>query len=115
MMFSGLAGARLDWPSQNTTILSYYVTNEDLSMIVGAQMRAARAALNWSIENLADKSGVSARTIMRLEGRVDGAPARPDPKHSSTSRLPWKPRYALYLPVQLTDWTWGYNSCASSG
>jgi hypothetical protein len=73
MMFSGLAGARLDRPSQNTTILSYYVTSEDLSMIVGAQMRAARAALNWSIENLAEKSGVSARTIMRLEA-VDGVP-----------------------------------------
>ena len=42
-------------------------------MIVGAQMRAARAALNWSIEDLAEKSGVSARTIMRLEA-VDGVP-----------------------------------------
>ena len=42
-------------------------------MIVGAQMRAARAALNWSIEDLAEKSGVSARTIMRFEA-VDGVP-----------------------------------------
>jgi hypothetical protein len=42
-------------------------------MILGAQMRAGRAALNWSIENLAKNSGVSARTIMRLEA-VDGIP-----------------------------------------
>ena len=42
-------------------------------MIVGAQIRAARAALNWSIDALAEKSGVSARTIMRLEA-VDSLP-----------------------------------------
>jgi transcriptional regulator with XRE-family HTH domain len=42
-------------------------------MIVGAQIRAGRAALNWSIDELAEKSGVSARTIMRLEA-VDGLP-----------------------------------------
>jgi transcriptional regulator with XRE-family HTH domain len=45
-----------------------------LSMIIGAQMRAGRAALNWSIENLAEKCGVSARTIKRLEA-VDGVPS----------------------------------------
>jgi transcriptional regulator with XRE-family HTH domain len=42
-------------------------------MIVGAQIRAGRAALNWSIDELAERSGVSARTIMRLEA-VDGLP-----------------------------------------
>jgi len=42
-------------------------------MIVGTQMRAARAALNWSIDDLAERSGVSSRTIMRLEA-VDGIP-----------------------------------------
>ena len=42
-------------------------------MIVGAQMRAARAALNWSIDDLAERSGISSRTIMRLEA-VDGIP-----------------------------------------
>ena len=41
-------------------------------MIVGAQIRAGRAALNWSNE-LAERSGVSARTVMRLEA-VDGLP-----------------------------------------
>ena len=42
-----------------------------MSMIIGAQMRAGRAALNWSIEDLAAKCGVSVRTIKRLEA-VDG-------------------------------------------
>ena len=42
-------------------------------MIVGAQIRAGRAALNWSIDELADRSRVSARTIIRFEA-VDGLP-----------------------------------------
>jgi transcriptional regulator with XRE-family HTH domain len=39
----------------------------------GVQIRAARAALRWSIEELAAKSGVASRTIKRLE-QVDGVP-----------------------------------------
>ena len=31
-------------------------------MIIGAQIRAGRAALSWSIDELAERSGVSART-----------------------------------------------------
>jgi hypothetical protein len=36
-------------------------------------MRAGRAALKWSIEDLAKKSGVGVRTIIRLEA-ADGIP-----------------------------------------
>ena len=43
-------------------------------MITGAQIRSARAALRWSIAELADKSGVGVRTIKRFEA-VDGIPA----------------------------------------
>jgi transcriptional regulator with XRE-family HTH domain len=43
-------------------------------MITGAQIRSARAALRWSIAELADKSGVAVRTIKRFEA-VDGIPA----------------------------------------
>jgi transcriptional regulator with XRE-family HTH domain len=42
-------------------------------MIVGMQIRAARAALRWSIEEMVEKSGVTRRTIQRIEaydGRV---------------------------------------------
>jgi hypothetical protein len=36
-------------------------------------MRAGRAALRWSIEDLAEKSGIGVRTIIRLEA-ADGIP-----------------------------------------
>lgn len=45
-------------------------------MITGAQIRAARAALGWSSEALAKKSGVSMRTIMRFEQIEDVPPSR---------------------------------------
>ena len=43
------------------------------SMITGAQIRSARAALGWSAQTLAEKSGVGLRTLMRLE-QIDGVP-----------------------------------------
>jgi transcriptional regulator with XRE-family HTH domain len=48
-------------------------------MISGAQIRAARAALAWSAQELSDCSGVSLRTLLRFE-QVDGVP----PSRSST-------------------------------
>jgi transcriptional regulator with XRE-family HTH domain len=45
----------------------------DLSMITGVQIRSARAALGWSVDDLADKAGVATKTIRRLES-VDGIP-----------------------------------------
>ena len=36
-------------------------------MITGSQMRAARAVLRWSLEDLARESGVSMSTIRRAE------------------------------------------------
>lgn len=40
--------------------------------LTGAQLRAARALLNWSAQDLADASKVSLRTIRRAE--IDGGP-----------------------------------------
>jgi transcriptional regulator with XRE-family HTH domain len=42
-------------------------------MITGAQIRAARAVLRWTSEDLARQSGVAVRTIKRME-TVDGVP-----------------------------------------
>jgi transcriptional regulator with XRE-family HTH domain len=42
-------------------------------MITGLQIRSARAALGWSAQMLAERSGVSLRTLMRLEQK-DGVP-----------------------------------------
>ena len=43
-------------------------------MISGTQIRAARAALRWTIEDLAQKSGLGIRTIKKFEAH-DGIPA----------------------------------------
>jgi ribosome-binding protein aMBF1 (putative translation factor) len=42
-------------------------------MITGGQIRAARAALRWSVQELANKAGVSTQTIKRFEV-VEGIP-----------------------------------------
>lgn len=46
-------------------------------MLTGSQTRGARGILNWSIKNLADRTGISAAVIRRLE-ESDGAPTAPD-------------------------------------
>ncbi len=48
-------------------------------MITGSQIRAARSALKWSIEDLSRRSAVGMRTIKRFEA-VNGIP----PSRSST-------------------------------
>jgi hypothetical protein len=65
----------LDCPlvAQLGTTASLYGTHGGLSMITGVQIRSARAAVAWSIEQLAQKSGVSGRTIKRYEA-FDGLP-----------------------------------------
>ena len=40
--------------------------------MTSAQIRMARAALNWSIRDLSERSGVHRNTITRLEGGADG-------------------------------------------
>jgi transcriptional regulator with XRE-family HTH domain len=42
-------------------------------MVSGAQIRAARALLNWSAEALAEKVGITRHTVQRLE-QHDGIP-----------------------------------------
>ncbi|AOL93015.1 helix-turn-helix transcriptional regulator [Porphyrobacter sp. LM 6] len=42
-------------------------------MLISYQIRAARAALDWTASKLADKAGVGLRTVMRIEAE-DGVP-----------------------------------------
>lgn len=42
-------------------------------MLTGQQMRAARAALGWSAQRLADEAKISMKTVIRLES-VNGVP-----------------------------------------
>lgn len=48
-------------------------------MITGAQIRAARAALNWTAAKVSTEAGVGIQTVMRFEAH-DGVP----PSRSST-------------------------------
>lgn len=43
-------------------------------MLTGLQIRIARAALRWSAQDLAERSGLALKTIQRLE-TFDGIPA----------------------------------------
>jgi transcriptional regulator with XRE-family HTH domain len=45
-------------------------------MITGMQIRSARTALRWTTQDLADRSGVTARTIKRFEAVDDVPPSR---------------------------------------
>lgn len=50
-------------------------------LVTGKQIRAARGALNWSVRQLAERSGVGAATITRYE-TVEGVPqSRKDNLH----------------------------------
>ena len=51
-----------------------------MSMITGVQIRSARAALRWSVQQLAERAGVGTQTIKRFEV-VEGIP------HSRTQTL----------------------------
>jgi transcriptional regulator with XRE-family HTH domain len=44
-----------------------------MSMITGGQIRSARATLRWSVQQLAEKAGVSIQTIKRFEA-AEGVP-----------------------------------------
>lgn len=46
------------------------------AIITGAQIRAARALLDWSRDELADKSGVSLRSLVMIE--ADSGNPRPE-------------------------------------
>ncbi len=49
--------------------------------MTGKQIRAARGALNWSVRDLAERSGVGAATITRYEA-IEGVPrSRKDNLH----------------------------------
>jgi len=42
-------------------------------MLTGQQIRAARGALNWSVQRLSEQTGVGSATIVRYE-QVPGVP-----------------------------------------
>ncbi len=53
------------------------VTQARLVMVTSAQLRAARAYLDWTIDQAATASGLNRRTIIRLEHQEHYAEAQP--------------------------------------
>ncbi len=53
------------------------VTQPGLVMVTSAQLRAARAYLDWTIDQAATASGLNRRTIIRLEHEEHYAEAQP--------------------------------------
>jgi ribosome-binding protein aMBF1 (putative translation factor) len=54
--------------------MSYLDSYMDLSMLTGVQVRSARHAIKWSVQDLATNSKVSVSTIKRIEV-ADGLPS----------------------------------------
>jgi hypothetical protein len=49
------------------------IVSGDKAILTGAQLRAARGILNWSVRELSEAAAVSSSTIRRLE-EMDGSP-----------------------------------------
>jgi transcriptional regulator with XRE-family HTH domain len=45
----------------------------EVDMVTSAQLRAARALLNWTVRDLAEKAGVHRNTVTRMETEATGA------------------------------------------
>ena len=39
-------------------------------MIIGVQIKAARSALNWSADTLAQRAGIASKTVRRIEATL---------------------------------------------
>jgi transcriptional regulator with XRE-family HTH domain len=47
-------------------------TIQDVFVVTSAQIRAARGLLNWTVRDLADRSGVHRNTVTRVETEATG-------------------------------------------
>ncbi len=74
-------GAVREWVGISTDIHETKVwpaVGDPSAMLTGAQIRAARALVNWSVRELSEASKVSSSTIRRFE-ELDGAPTGHEP------------------------------------
>ncbi len=60
--------------SSTRDVHGQYLATHSLKMITGGQIRAARAFLRWSAEDLAEKAEIGTQTVRRAE-REDGVPS----------------------------------------
>ena len=65
-------GSIREWVGQSLYIHQQGLERAETSNLTGAQIRAARGILNWSVRDLAGRTGLSAGVVRRLEA-IDGA------------------------------------------
>lgn len=70
-------GVAIDIHDQKTGGTLYPLRAQEQTAITGAQLRAARGILNWSVRDLSEASKVSAATIRRIE-EINGIPTNAD-------------------------------------
>jgi hypothetical protein len=70
-------GVVQEWIGMSVDVHDRMRPRPSASRLTGAQMRAARGLLNWSVRDLARHSGISPAVIRRLE-EYDGAPPLSD-------------------------------------
>jgi hypothetical protein len=59
------------WEEPNKSATKTRDIFEEAALITGRQMRMARAALRWSCEDLAEKTGLSYGTLQKAEATDD--------------------------------------------
>ena len=69
----------------------------------GAQLRMARAALCWSVRDLAREARVSAVSITRLEANLSARPSTVTTIRETLARAGWHTSLSLILSVQSND------------
>ena len=62
------------------TFATFVNTNLDRVQMTPAQMKMARAALGWGVRELAERAGVTANTVTRIENGADA-------KHSTIQNM----------------------------
>jgi hypothetical protein len=70
------SGTVREWVGLSTDIQDlkvWPIANDGANVLTGAQLRAARGILNWSVRELSIAAAVSSSTIRRLE-EMDGPP-----------------------------------------
>jgi PAS domain-containing protein len=60
-------GSVREWLGFSLYVHQHRVATGDTKLVTGAQIRAARGILNWSVRSLADRAGLSPAVVRRIE------------------------------------------------
>jgi predicted transcriptional regulator len=91
-------GAGLQAGPRKTSPRPHVSAESESHLISGAQVRAARAIVNWSVRDLAEASGVSSSTIRRIEEDA-GVPETRDTRKLGVIRKTLEDAGVDFLPA----------------